>query len=557
MKKAKGKLYIFEGIDNVGKTTLIKGLCNKLCEERIPFSKYDFPGKDTSTLGGLVYHLHHKMYKYKNYEINPTSLQLLHIAAHIDIINSKVLPDLLDGKIVLLDRSWWSTYAYGLADGISKKTIKQIVALEIDAIKKVSIGRIFLVQRIVPNDEYNAEKRSTILNAYNELKDKTADLVEVINNNNDINIVINEVYKKIFANYRYELVNHQLDLFGDEDYKSDKFSKIEDSKFRISVGASTLKPTVMYDTYWKLAAKRQEAFFKRINNDPAPWSDDIILQKYKFTNAYRASDRVSQFLIRNIIYNCNTYSPEDMFFRIILFKLFNKIETWSYLEENLGDITYRNYSFEKYDDLFIQLLTKNEAIYSAAYIMPSGGFYGSEKKHRNNLKLLEMMMKDQVTKKVANIKSLRQLYELLLSYPTLGKFLAFQYSIDINYSELCDFSEMSFVVAGPGAQRGISKCFSSIGKYSEEDVIRIMADKQNEEFNRLNLQFKDLWGRPLQLVDCQNLFCETDKYTRVAFPDTVEIGGRKRIKQLFSPNLKGISYFYPPKWRINPQIERK
>lgn len=41
----------------------------------------------------------------------------------------------------------------------------------------------------------------------------------------------------------------------------------------------------------------------------------------------------------------------------------------------------------------------------------------------------------------------------------MGKFLAFQYAIDINYSELCDFSEMDYVVAGPGAHSGISKIF--------------------------------------------------------------------------------------------------
>ena len=30
------------------------------------------------------------------------------------------------------------------------------------------------------------------------------------------------------------------------------------------------------------------------------------------------------------------------------------------------------------------------------------------------------------------------------------------------------------------------------------------------------VEFRDLWGRPLQLIGCQNLFCEVDKYARVA-----------------------------------------
>ena len=63
------------------------------------------------------------------------------------------------------------------------------------------------------------------------------------------------------------------------------------------------------------------------------------------------------------------------------------------------------------------------------------------------------------------------MFEVLLSYLTLGKFLAFQFAIDINYSELCDFSEMSFVIAGPGAQNGIKKCFGDLKGYTYEDVI--------------------------------------------------------------------------------------
>jgi hypothetical protein len=58
-----------------------------------------------------------------------------------------------------------------------------------------------------------------------------------------------------------------------------------------------LKPTVVFETYWRFAAERQAIFFRRLEGRPAPWTDDPILQQHKFTNAYRASDRVSQYLI--------------------------------------------------------------------------------------------------------------------------------------------------------------------------------------------------------------------------------------------------------------------
>ena len=164
-------------------------------------------------------------------------------------------------------------------------------------------------------------------------------------------------------------------------------------------------------------------------------------------------------------------------------------------------------------------------------------------------------MKSGLSKQIAKAKSLEELYRVLLDYPTLGTFLAFQFAIDINYSELCDFSEMSFVVAGPGAKNGIRKCFGDIKGYDYEDIIRYVAEKQDEEFEKRGLCFKSLFGRKLQLIDCQNLFCETDKYARVAHPDICGANDRKRIKQQYvNRNLEKIDYFYPPKWGLNHMI---
>lgn len=322
------------------------------------------------------------------------------------------------------------------------------------------------------------------------------------------------------------------------------------------MGFKDLIPTPVYDTYWKFATERQEVFYSRIENKKFPWTDDEILKTYKFTNAYRASDRVSQYLIKNVIYNNDQYSPEDQCFRIILFKLFNKIETWEYLEKKLGEISYKTYDYSIYNQLLTQKLVNKEKIYSAAYIMPSGkSCFGFNKKHQNNLKLLENMMQTGIAKEIAKAKSLKELYEILLSYPTIGSFLAYQFAIDINYSELCDFSEMSFVVAGPGAKNGIIKCFKDLKGLKYEDIIKYVTERQEEEFEKRGLKFKTLFGRKLQMIDCQNLFCETDKYARIAHPDICGLNDRRRIKQQYvNRNLENIVYFYPPKWGINNKI---
>jgi len=146
---------------------------------------------------------------------------------------------------------------------------------------------------------------------------------------------------------------------------------------------------------------------------------------------------------------------------------------------------------------------------------------------------------------------MEQGFQLLKAYPMVGDFLAYQFITDINYSNVIDFSEMEFTVPGPGARDGMHKCFENTGELSPRDVIRMMADIQEQQFVRLGLRFRSLWGRPLQLVDCQNLFCEVGKYARWAHPDVGGLAGRTRIKQKYRTDTTPLSYWYPPKWNIN------
>lgn len=319
---------------------------------------------------------------------------------------------------------------------------------------------------------------------------------------------------------------------------------------QIVIRKRPLKPTVAFDTYWKFAAERQRIFFRKLAGEQY-LTDDNILQSYKFTNAYRASDRVSQYLIKHVIYE-GDQSPKEIFFRTILFKTFNRIDTWKRLESRVGPIRWAEYDFTLFANALDADFALGKRIYSAAYIMASAKHrFGHQRKHRNHLKLIELMMDDHLPERLSSSASLETVFNLLLSYPSIGKFLAFQYTIDLNYGPIINFPESDYVVAGPGAIDGIRKCFTDRANYSFEDVIRWMADNQYQQFERLGINFADLWGRPLQLIDCQNLFCEVDKYARVAHPELSGASGRSRIKQRYAPHQSPLRVWYPPKWGLN------
>ncbi len=160
------------------------------------------------------------------------------------------------------------------------------------------------------------------------------------------------------------------------------------------------------------------------------------------------------------------------------------------------------------------------------------------------------MMLAELPLAIKKATSFEEVFRLLKAQPSLGDFLAYQFATDLNYSTLCNFDEMDFVKPGPGALNGIRKCFPDLPLSLAEDAIRAVSEKQTEEFGKRGIAFRNLWGRPLQLIDCQNLFCEIDKYSRVAHPELPGVAARLRIKQLYRANSKPMDVFYPPKWNL-------
>jgi alpha-glutamyl/putrescinyl thymine pyrophosphorylase clade 1 len=127
-----------------------------------------------------------------------------------------------------------------------------------------------------------------------------------------------------------------------------------------------------------------------------------------------------------------------------------------------------------------------------------------------------------------------------------------QHLVDLNYSEVIDFSENDFIVAGPGALDGIRKCFGVYPNQAQAAMaIHECVDQQEGFFEYFELAPVTLFGRRLHAIDCQNLFCEIDKYARKAHPSFTLPGGRTKIKQTLPPVGPLPPPFFPPKWGLN------
>jgi dTMP kinase len=145
-----GRLIVFEGADEVGKTTLASMLSESLAANGVACELVGFPGSEKGSLGRHIYELHHDPGRFQVASINPVSVQMLHVAAHVDAIDRLIFPALRRNKIVVLDRFWWSTWIYGTVTKANSESLQTSIQAEAVHWRGIRPERVFLVTRKVP-----------------------------------------------------------------------------------------------------------------------------------------------------------------------------------------------------------------------------------------------------------------------------------------------------------------------------------------------------------------------------------------------------------------------
>lgn len=191
-------IFIFEGPDGAGKTTIIKSVQKKLIKDGYKCMYLSFPGNQKGTLGKLVYNIHHTPNKFKH--LSQTSLQMLHVAAHIDCIENYILPN-ISSKIILLDRWWWSLYSYGKLYGVNSQVLNGMIDIENLYWEKIKPRKLFYINS---NKSYKDEKANNdwqfLKRNYKHImshKQKGINICVVNNVKNKLDDGVKEVYNII------------------------------------------------------------------------------------------------------------------------------------------------------------------------------------------------------------------------------------------------------------------------------------------------------------------------------------------------------------------------
>lgn len=282
----------------------------------------------------------------------------------------------------------------------------------------------------------------------------------------------------------------------------------------VTIRGNVFEPTPAFDTFWRFAAERQSIDERRRSGQPAPWTEDPILQNHKFCNTFRILDRGCQFLVTEVIEK-GPQTLEEVTFRVLLFSLYTNPKTYETLRKKIHSFTWKGYKRANYEKVLRQLYNGKGPIYTGAYQKPAPDL-GFAEAFMNHLAFMEVLMQE-LPDRLNKAEYMADVFEWLRTFKSMGDFTAYQLLLNLSYSNVMNFSDHDFVVISIGSRRGLQRCFDgNVPRSAEVDLVRWMQLSQSGHFSRLGLTFNGLGHerRPMMLCDIEHTLCELDKYIR-------------------------------------------
>ena len=270
---------------------------------------------------------------------------------------------------------------------------------------------------------------------------------------------------------------------------------------------------------------------KDVEKRPAPWTNNPIIQEFRFTNVRREHDKETRWVIENV---CNAdISPANKWMNIILFRMINKSETC----RNFMPIDFDDVNWVKIYD-YVENAPEEYVMFTNAF--KTSGVKGAAAKalgHTSAFKdkengVLPLISVIQYCKElydngeliyaISHCVNAQQIFQALQSVPGIGYFLAYQIFVDYTYCPESPWSENEFVVAGPGARRGLDLVFDDKDGMTYEECLFWLRDNWVSICYWLGLPwdpdkiFVDLEpeDRYMNVMSLQNCHCEISKYIR-------------------------------------------
>ncbi|PHR92007.1 MAG: hypothetical protein COA69_09585 [Robiginitomaculum sp.] len=279
--------------------------------------------------------------------------------------------------------------------------------------------------------------------------------------------------------------------------------------------------------YW--INERHSIYLKKAAGEPRPWTEDEILDTFKFTNAFRQLDHGTVWVTENIIWTFENRaqfakgyggSLQEMgkemsilLFNIVSFRMYNY---WK-AQEKLGYVT-------DWDEDRKDWMALTGKIFTSAHM--TVGEAGKTKKETYLAVFDELWpLREKLCKFLMEAPTMEEAFRRLLQFKVygIGKFIAYEIISDLRWTAIGDHwtDRLTWANIGPGCKRGLQRLGMEATVESLQKLYGMAPQFLSDDTRYHHVGHCDAHGDnhphnpPFEMREIEHSLCEFDKYQRV------------------------------------------
>jgi hypothetical protein len=279
---------------------------------------------------------------------------------------------------------------------------------------------------------------------------------------------------------------------------------------------------------WDWITERHRVYLKKEAGETPPWTQDAVMQEYRFCNVFRELDKVTIWLREN--WREPYADSEYLWIAMCLARQIN----WPDTLEEIG-FPANGYDAKAVCKALDKRKQCSEKVYTGAYMISApAGKYKNISKHEYTAEIVvgELWKKrDEFAVMFADGRQpkLQEVHSWLVQFRGWGDFMAYEVVTDLRHTRYLDKAPdiNTWAVAGPGAIRGLHRLH---GRPYKKTLSQKKACAEMCELLELSRTALPDFVPELELREIEHSLCETDKWLRV-------LAGEGRLRSRYTAKV--------------------